>query len=74
MKKITIAIMSFCFPCMCLADDHAKGEGKGSPSIWVVRHIEVELDNAKDFEAAVAKKTKNTIVKRVLIYGPHGKF
>ena len=58
MKKITIAIMSFCFPCMCLADDHAKGESKGSPSIWVVRHIEVELDNAKDFEAAVAKKTQ----------------
>ena len=58
MKKIIIAIISFCFPCMCLADDHAKGEGKGSPSIWVVRHIEVELDNAKDFEAAVAKKTQ----------------
>ena len=58
MKKLIIALMSFCFPCMCLADDHAKGEGKGSPSIWVVRHIEVELDNAKDFEAAVAKKTQ----------------
>ena len=36
--------------------------------------ILVDLENAKDFESAVAKKLKNLIVLKVLICGPHGRF
>ena len=41
-----------------LADDHVKTENKKEPSIYVVRHIEVEVEKAKEFEDAVAEKTQ----------------
>ena len=59
MKKLIFVIFtSFGLPSIGLGDDHAKSEKPKTPSIWVVRHIEVDLENAKDFESAVAKKTQ----------------
>lgn len=55
---ITTTVLFTGLAWSCFADDHKKAETAPEPSIYVVRHIEVDLEKAKDFEAAVETKTK----------------